>query len=84
MNESVSEKEKLLMMLTEINDQLGDVGSVLESSFSDLRNNWRREELERVAVPNQRITHLENKLEKINSFERNEFSNSPLANQTAS
>ncbi len=41
MNKPLSDKEKLLSMLTEIYDQLEELELVLEASFSDHRNKFK-------------------------------------------
>jgi hypothetical protein len=64
MNKPMSEKEKLISMLTEIYDQLEGLESVLETTFSDLRTNLNKNELNKINVPEQRIS----KLDKLFSF----------------
>ena len=44
MNKQLSEKEKLLSMLKEIYEQLEELESVLDASFSDKRINLKKEE----------------------------------------
>ncbi|MDQ1001759.1 ABC-type uncharacterized transport system fused permease/ATPase subunit [Neobacillus niacini] len=66
MNSSLPEKEKLLSMLTEIHDQLEELETVLEASFSDLRNQMNNEELNKLSAPVQRLSKLEEELDKIN------------------
>ncbi|WHY03613.1 hypothetical protein [Neobacillus sp. DY30] len=72
MNSSLPEKEKLLSMLTEIHDQLEELETVLEASFSDLRNQMNNEELNKLTAPVLRLSKLEEKLDKMN----------PSANET--
>jgi flagellar biosynthesis/type III secretory pathway chaperone len=67
MNSSLPEKEKLLSMLTEIHDQLEELETVLEASFSDLRNQMNNEELNKLSAPVQRLSKLEEELDKINT-----------------
>ncbi|MBO0958192.1 hypothetical protein J1P26_00480 [Neobacillus sp. MM2021_6] len=62
MNKPLSEKEKLLSMLTEIYDQLEELESVLEASFSDLRINLNREQQEKISAPAQRLSDMEYKI----------------------
>ncbi|MDQ1145294.1 hypothetical protein QE429_002121 [Bacillus sp. SORGH_AS 510] len=69
MNKPRSEKEKLLTMLTEIYDQLEELESVLEASFSDLRSNLNRQEQEKLTKPMQKLTVIENKLEDQNGLQ---------------
>ncbi|HEY2420413.1 MAG TPA: hypothetical protein VGI04_03315 [Neobacillus sp.] len=64
MNKPMSEKERLISMLTEIYDQLEGLESVLEITFSDLRTNLNKNELTKINGPEQRIS----KLEKLFSF----------------
>jgi hypothetical protein len=63
MNKPLSEKEKLLTMLTEIYDQLEELESVLEASFSDLRSSLNQEEQEKLTIPVQKLSAIENKIE---------------------
>jgi len=58
----MSEKEKLVTMLTDIYDQLEELESVLEATFSDLRTNLNKNELDKITVPKQRLTVIENEL----------------------
>ncbi|WHY75843.1 hypothetical protein QNH20_17150 [Neobacillus sp. WH10] len=76
MNKPLSEKEKLLTMLTEIYDQLEELGSVLEASFSDLRINLNRHEQEKLTVPVQKLSEIENKIANVIEYE--EISDSDL------
>lgn len=69
MNKPQSEKEKLLTMLTEIYDQLEELESVLEASFSDLRFNLNWQEQEKLTKPMQKLTVVENKLEVQNGLQ---------------
>jgi YesN/AraC family two-component response regulator len=67
MNKPLSEKEKLLTMLTEIYDQLEELESVLEASFSDLRTSLNQEEQEKLTIPVQKLSAIENKIENHNA-----------------
>jgi len=69
MNKPLSEKEKLLTMLTEIYDQLEELESVLEASFSDLRMSLKRDEQEKFIVPVQKLSEIENKIANDNHYE---------------
>ena len=62
MNKPLSEKEKLLTMLTEIYDQLEELESVLETSFSDHRIILNREQQEKISAPVQRLSDMEYKI----------------------
>lgn len=73
MNEPVSEKEVLLMMLTKMCEQLEDVDSVLEVSFSDLRSQWFQEETEKLAACGREISLLENRINKVNSANKEDY-----------
>ena len=53
-------------MLTEIYDQLEELEIVLEASFSDLRIQMNNEELTKLTAPVQKLTKLENELDRIN------------------
>lgn len=68
MNEPVSAREQLLTMLTDISDQLEELESVIETSFSDLRSIWWHEELQNLAEPKLRISYLEARLQNDLSF----------------
>ncbi|MEH7353531.1 hypothetical protein V7150_08125 [Neobacillus drentensis] len=76
MNKPLSEKEKLLTMLTEIYDQLEELGSVLEASFSDLRISLNRNEQEKLTVPVQKLSDIEDKIANVIQYE--EISDSDL------
>jgi predicted Holliday junction resolvase-like endonuclease len=71
MSESFSQKEKLLMMMTEIYNQLEELELVLETSYTELHDNWKNEELSKIAESNQRITNLEKKIEE-GSYKKSE------------
>lgn len=60
MTESLEEKDNLLLMLNEMNEQLEELEFLLKSSFSDLRSEWFSNEVGRLAAANQRISALEN------------------------
>ncbi|OIK17091.1 hypothetical protein BIV60_00770 [Bacillus sp. MUM 116] len=62
MNKPMSEKEKLLTMLTDIYDQLEELESVLEASFSDLRISLEEEEHNKMTVPKQRLSAIEEEM----------------------
>lgn len=64
MKKVAADKEMLFMMLTEINDQLEELEGVLESSFSDHRNNCFNEELGKIASLNENISILEKKVQR--------------------
>lgn len=78
MNEPTTEKEQLFMMFSEMNDQLADLESVLRTSFSDLRNEIVHEEVTRLAVPDKRISILEQRYIKSETENNEEFTNYPL------
>ncbi|MBI0576099.1 hypothetical protein IEC97_01900 [Neobacillus cucumis] len=59
MNKPMSEKEMLLTMLTDIYDQLEELESVLEASFSDLRNSLVEDEHNKLTVPKQQLSAIE-------------------------
>lgn len=82
MNEPVSEKDLLLMMLNEMNEQLEELDSIIETSFSELRSHWFREEVKKLSVCSKRVSLIESK--KINSHYRGEFASSSDKKQTSS
>ena len=76
MKTSTPEKEKLLSMLTEIHDQLEELESVLESSFSNLRHSMNEEELNKMIEPKLKLLTIQNELEQKQT--RNENSTSQI------
>jgi hypothetical protein len=82
MNKPQSEKEKLLTMLTEIYDQLEELESVLEASFSDLRFNLNRQEQEKLTKPMQKLTVIELEVQNGLQLGTDEYGekNNPVAN----
>lgn len=56
----ISEKETLLSMLTGIYDQLEELESVLDTSFSEHRNHLKEDEY-------KKILHVKEKLKKLES-----------------
>ena len=67
MNKPLSDKEKLISMLTEIYDQLEELEVVLEASFSDMRNSLDREEQDKVTVIKQKLCGLEKSIDTVNA-----------------
>jgi len=67
MNKPLSDKEKLISMLTEIYDQLEELEVVLEASFSDMRNSLDREEQDKVTVTKQKLCGLEKSIDTVNA-----------------
>lgn len=61
MTDSSSEKVKLLSMLAEIHNQLEELESVLEVSFSDHRKRLNQTEQEKILTTSNRLTLMENK-----------------------
>jgi hypothetical protein len=78
MNKRLSEKEKMLSMLTEIYDQLEELESVLEASFSDLRTNLNKNEPKKITILEQRLLVLENGIFNLNPISNDEVNNSNL------
>lgn len=64
MNNSLSEKEKLISMLTNVCEQLEEMELVLEASFSDLRSNMNLDELKKLSIPVQRLEMIETKFQR--------------------
>ncbi|WP_026573239.1 hypothetical protein [Bacillus sp. UNC438CL73TsuS30] len=62
MNKPMSEKEMLLTMLTDIYDQLEELESVLEASFSDLRNSLVEDEHNKLTMPKQKLSAIEEEM----------------------
>jgi len=73
MNKPFTEKEKLLIVLTNIYDQLEELDSVLEASFSDLRTSLNKDEFNKITVPKRRLSVIENEIFELN----------PIANKEA-
>jgi len=63
MKKPVSGTESLLTMFGEINSQLEELHAVIETSFSDLRSKWWHEEIEKIAVPDAKLSRLEERLQ---------------------
>lgn len=78
MNQSFTEKERLLMALTDIYDQLEELESVLEGSFSDLRIRLNVEEQAKITNSTENISILENKLNKMIVFDEGLAANSRI------
>jgi hypothetical protein len=76
----MSEKEKMLTMLTEIYDQLEELESVLEASFSGQRLNMYSEEQQKLTVTLQRLSDIEGKSSKVSP----EFSHVEILDPTLS
>ncbi|MGG1675178.1 hypothetical protein ACIFOT_05410 [Neobacillus sp. NRS-1170] len=66
MNKPMSEKEKLVSMLTEIYDQLEELDSVLEASFSDLRISLNKDEQSKINDSALKLSFIENKIDQVN------------------
>lgn len=62
----MSEKEKLVSMLTEIYDQLEELDSVLEASFSDLRISLNKDEQSKINDSALKLSFIENKIDQVN------------------
>lgn len=77
MNEPITEKEKLLMIFSEMNDQLAELESILKKSFSDLHKDLIREEEDKLSLSETRISHMEKSLAQeevsINDKTKNPF-----------
>ncbi|MCM3566826.1 hypothetical protein [Neobacillus mesonae] len=66
MTDSSTEKVKVLSMLEEIQGQLEELESVLESSFSNHRNKLRGNERERLSNTAIRLSVMEHKFAQLN------------------
>jgi hypothetical protein len=73
MNKPLSDKEKLISMLTEIYDQLEELEVVLEASFSDLRNDLHKDEHAKIAASKQTLSVLEHNFDKVSSISNQEI-----------
>ncbi len=65
MNEPMTDKERLLAMLTGIYEQLEELDSVFQASFSEQRIRLKQDEYKKITVPRKRISNIVNKLGKI-------------------
>jgi hypothetical protein len=65
MNEPMSQKEMLMVMLMEIHDQLEELEMVLDNSFSNLRIELEQKEIVKLKMPEDRLTVLEGKMETL-------------------
>jgi hypothetical protein len=68
MNKPLSDKEKLISMLTDIYDQLEELEVVLEASFSDLRKSLDKEEHAKIAASKQKLIELEHNIDCVSSI----------------
>lgn len=59
MTRPLTDKDKLIIKLTEIYNQLEELESVLETSFSDLRTSLNQEEEEKINRPVKKLIILE-------------------------
>ncbi|MEH7093428.1 hypothetical protein [Neobacillus vireti] len=75
----MSEKEKMLTMLTEIYDQLEELESVLEASFSDQRLQITSEEQEKLTVTLHRLSDIEGCSSNMNPMSHEDILNTNLS-----
>jgi hypothetical protein len=68
MNNPLSDKEKLISMLTGIYDQLEELEVVLEASFSDMRRSLDKEEHAKIRTSEQKLLGLEQTIDKVYSI----------------
>jgi hypothetical protein len=66
-----SPQEKLLMMLTEIYDQLEELEEVLEHSLTDLRGNLYQQQAERMDKNESLMNKMEDSYQKQSSVNTN-------------
>ncbi|MEH7415122.1 hypothetical protein V7266_07545 [Neobacillus drentensis] len=78
MNIPMSEKEKMLTMLTEIYDQLEELESVLETSFSDHRLYMNSEEQEKLSLTIHRLSDIGGRSAQVNPKNYEEIIDSNL------
>lgn len=84
MNEQITEREKLLMAFSEMNDQLAELESVLRNSFSDLRKDMIREEEEKITFSETRILLLEKSYLKDEEDTKDEMEKYSMGKKTSS
>jgi hypothetical protein len=78
MNIPMSEKEKMLSMLTEICNQIEELESVLEASFTDYRLILKSKEQEKIKETIQRLSEAEVKSKLENSLSSEEILGSSI------
>lgn len=61
MSETITQKEQVLIMLAEISNQLEELESIIESSFTGLRKDAYEHEARKLELPMDRLSLLENK-----------------------
>jgi hypothetical protein len=61
LSKQISEKEKLISMLTGIYDQLEELELVLEATFSDLRSELKRGERKKISAAKEKIIKIDSK-----------------------
>jgi hypothetical protein len=61
MSEQISEKEKLLSMLTGIYDQLEELELVLEATFSEVRSNLNKDEYKKISAAKEKLVKIESR-----------------------
>lgn len=76
MTKPLSEKEKLLSMLSGVYIQLEELETVLEATFSDQRNRLNNDELNKITVPEQRLAVIKNEFTHLTPFFSEEVTNS--------
>jgi hypothetical protein len=64
MNKPLSEKEKLLTLLTEIYEQLEELESALGASFSDKRISLNKEEQDKIKASGQKLAALDQTIDR--------------------
>lgn len=74
----MSEKEKMLTMLTEIYDQLEELESVLEASFSGQRLQITSEEQEKLTVTLHRLSDIEGRSANMSPISHEDILNTNL------
>jgi predicted transcriptional regulator len=67
MAKQISEKEKLLSMLTGIYDQLEELELVLEKSFLDARNKLNMDEHKKISTAKEKLSKIESKTFPMNT-----------------
>jgi hypothetical protein len=83
MNKQITEKEKLLMIFSEMSNQLAELELILRNSCSDLRSELIREEEEKLAFSDGRISVLETSYQKREMGWKDESSNYTIGKSSA-
>lgn len=83
MNQPITEKEQLLMIFSEMNEQLAELETVLKKSFSDLHKDLIREDENKLSNIERRISQLEKGFVMREDVMNDERTNYPLGKKSS-